>query len=82
MTRVRVESFTVSLDGFGAGTNRGVENPLGVGGKALHDSNTTFHWVTGGIHGALDQARKAADGMDVRIGGEVNTIQQYTFVRA
>ena len=39
--------------------------------------NTTFHFVTGGIHEALDQARKAADGMDVRIGGGPNTIQQY-----
>jgi dihydrofolate reductase len=39
--------------------------------------NTTFHFVTGGIHAALDQARKAADGMDVRIGGGANTIQQY-----
>jgi len=160
MTRVRVESFTISLDGYGAGPNQSVENPLGVGGEALHDwivaarswrqmhgkeggttgvdddfaargakhvgawilgrnmfgpirgpwpdmnwkgwwgndppyhvpvfvlshyarepirmeGNTTFNFVTGGIHEALDQARKAADGMDVRIGGGVNTIQQY-----
>jgi dihydrofolate reductase len=39
--------------------------------------STTFHFVTGGIHEALDQARKAADGMDLRIGGGSNTIQQY-----
>jgi dihydrofolate reductase len=160
MTRVRVESFTISLDGYGAGPNQGVNNPLGVGGEALHDwifstsawrqmhgkeggasgidddfaargakgfgawilgrnmfgpirgpwpdmnwkgwwgdnppyhvpvfilthharapiqmkGNTTFHFVTGGIHEALAQARKAADGMDVRIGGGPNTIQQY-----
>ena len=160
MTRVRVESFTISLDGYGAGPDQGVKNPLGVGGEALHDwivsarawrqmhgkeggasgidddfaargtkgfgawilgrnmfgpirgpwpdmnwkgwwgdnppyhvpvfilthharppiqmkGNTTFHFVTGGIHEALDQARKAADGMDVRIGGGPNTIQQY-----
>ena len=38
---------------------------------------TTFHFVTGGIHEALDLARKAAKGMDVRIGGGTNTIQQY-----
>ena len=31
--------------------------------------NTTFHFVTGGIQEALDQARQAANGMDVRIGG-------------
>lgn len=39
--------------------------------------NTTFHFVTTGIHDALDQARKAANAMDVRIGGAPNTIQQY-----
>lgn len=160
MTRVRVESFTISLDGYGAGRDQGVENPLGVGGDALHDwlvaahtwrqvhgkeggatgidddfaarssrnvgawimgrnmfgpvrgpwpdmswkgwwgknppfhgpvfvlthharppirmeGNTTFHFVTGGIHEALDQARGAADGKDVQIGGGANTIQQY-----
>lgn len=38
---------------------------------------TTFHFVTGGIHEALDRAREAADGKDVRIGGGPNTIQQY-----
>jgi dihydrofolate reductase len=43
--------------------------------------NTTFHFVTGGIHEALEQARKAADGMDVRIGGGANTIQQYLRAR-
>ena len=160
MTRVRVESFTISLDGYGAGPDQGVDNPLGVGGEALHDwvistrawrqmhgkeggargidddfaargvknvgawilgrnmfgpirgpwpdmnwkgwwgndppfhvpvfilthharppiqmeGNTTFHFVTGGIHEALDQAREAAAGMDVQIGGGPNTIQQY-----
>ena len=160
MTKVRVESFTISLDGYGAGPHQSVENPLGLGGEALHnwivtarswrqmhgkeggatgvdddfaargtkhvgawilgrnmfgpirgpwpdmnwkgwwgddppyhvpvfvlthharasmqmEGNTTFHFVTGGIHEALDQARKVADGMDVRIGGGVNTIQQY-----
>ncbi len=36
MTRVRVESFTISLDGYGAGPDQDVENPLGVGGRDLH----------------------------------------------
>ena len=161
MTRVRVESFTISLDGYGAGPSQGIDNPLGVGGTDLHqwalptrtfqralfgadrgttgidddyaargftnigawilgrnmfgpirgpwpdvswrgwwgdnppyhvpvfvlthharppvpmEGKTTFHFVTTGIHDALDQARKAANGMDVRIGGGPNTIQQY-----
>jgi dihydrofolate reductase len=160
MARVRVESFTISLDGYGAGPDQSLENPLGVGGEALHDwvvsartwrqmhgqeggatgidddfarrgtegfgawilgrnmfgpirgpwpdmgwkgwwgdnppyhvpvfvlthharppiemkGDTTFHFVTGGIHEALDRARRAANGMDVRIGGGASTIQQY-----
>jgi len=36
MTRLRVESFTISLDGFGAGPDQDVNNPLGVGGTSLH----------------------------------------------
>jgi dihydrofolate reductase len=41
------------------------------------EGDTIFHFVTGGIHDALDQARDASKGMDVRIGGGPNTIQQY-----
>lgn len=36
MSRVRVEGFTISLDGYGAGPNQDLENPLGVGGSNLH----------------------------------------------
>lgn len=161
MTRVRVESFTISLDGFGAGPDQTLDTPLGIGGEALHgwfvptrtfqknvfgaeggttgvddefarrgfqdigawilgrnmfspirgpwpdfewkgwwgenppyhvptfilthhprptlemEGGTTFHFVTGGIHEALDRAREAANGQDIRIGGGVSTIQQY-----
>jgi hypothetical protein len=38
MPRLRVASFTISVDGYGAGPNQGMENPLGVGGKALHEN--------------------------------------------
>ncbi len=160
MGQVRVESFAISLDGYGTGTDQDINNGLGVGGEGLHQwfiptrtfqkthgggdgttgvdddfaargfrnigawilgrnmfgpirgpwpdsnwkgwwgdnppyhvpvfvlthharppiemaGNTTFHFVTGGIHEALDRARKAANGMDVRIGGGPNVIQQY-----
>ena len=161
MTRLRVESFTVSLDGYGAGPDQSIENPLGVGGTELHrwalptrtfqrdvfgneggttgidedfaargfrnigawilgrnmfgpvrgpwpdlnwkgwwgdsppyhvpvfvlthharpplemEGGTTFHFVTGGVREALDRAREAAAGKDVRIGGGANTIRQY-----
>ncbi|WP_332855388.1 dihydrofolate reductase family protein [Duganella sp. S19_KUP01_CR8] len=160
MTRVRVESFTISIDGYGAGPNQDLNEPLGVGGKELHqwviptrtfqqvhgagdgttgvdddfaargfknvgawilgrnmfgpvrgpwpdlswngwwgdnppyhvpvfvlthharppiqmEGGTTFHFVTGGIHEALDRAREAANGKDVRIGGGADVIRQY-----
>ena len=160
MTRVRVETFTISIDGYGAGPEQDVDNPLGVGAEHMHEwlvasrawrelhgkeggttgidndfasrgvgnlgawilgrnmfgpvrgpwpdmnwkgwwgdnppyhvpvfvlthhgrpsihmeGNTTFHFVTGGIHEALDRAREAADGKDIRIGGGVSTVNQY-----
>lgn len=161
MTRVRVESFTISLDGYGAGPDQDIDHPLGIGGTELHrwllptrtlqralfgqedgttgiddeyaargfrnvgawilgrnmfgpvrgdwpdaswngwwgdnppyhvpvfilthharppvamQGGTTFRFVTGGIREALDRAREAAGGMDVRIGGGANTIRQY-----
>jgi dihydrofolate reductase len=38
---------------------------------------TTFHFVTDGIESALRQARAAAGGKDIRLGGGVATIRQY-----
>ena len=31
-----MESFTISLDGYGAGPNQDINNPLGIGGTDLH----------------------------------------------
>ena len=164
MSRVRVGSFTISIDGYGAGPDQSVNDPLGAGGEALHDwivatrswrqshgkeggeggiddefaargfenagawimgrnmfgpvrgpwpdmnwkgwwgknppfhvpvfvlthharpplameGGTTFHFVTGGIEDALRQAREAARGKDVRIGGGAGTIRQYLRAR-
>jgi dihydrofolate reductase len=160
MARLRVHNFSLSLDGYGAGPDQSLADPLGVGGERLHEwmfrtrtfgamfggdgsetgvddsyaaqgehgigatimgrnmfgpvrgswgdeewrgwwgdeppyhhpvfvlthharepitmaGGTTFHFVTGGIHEALEQATAAADGRDVRLGGGVSTIQQY-----
>lgn len=161
MAQVQVKSFSISLDGYGAGPNQDIDNPLGVGGTDLHqwlfstrtfqqrihgsgdgtdgidddfaargfgnvgawiigrnmfgpirgswpdmdwngwwgenppyhvpvfvlthharpsikmEGDTTFHFVTDGIHEALARAREAANGLDVRIGGGPNVIQQY-----
>lgn len=41
------------------------------------EGGTTFHFVTDGIHSALEQAFDAAGGQDVRVGGGVRTVQQY-----
>ncbi len=160
-TKVRVDGFTLSLDGFGAGPDQSLDNPLGVGGTELHQwlrptrtfqskvfrqeggttgvddgfaarsfenvgawilgrnmfgpvrgpwpddswkgwwgdeppyhvpvfvlthharaplemqGGTVFHFVTGGHREALDRAREAAAGKDVRIGGGPETIRQY-----
>lgn len=38
---------------------------------------TTFHFVTDGVHSALEQAQAAAGDRDVRIGGGAATIRQY-----
>ena len=161
MTRVRVQAFTISLDGYAAGPDQDIDHPLGVGGTELHqwllptrtlqralfgkdggtagvddefaargfrnvgawilgrnmfgpirsawpdagwkgwwgnnppyhvpvfilthharssiamEGGTSFHFITGGIREALDRAREAAAGMDVRIGGGPSTIWQY-----
>lgn len=41
------------------------------------DGGTTFHFVTGSIHAAVQQASTAANGKDIRIGGGVATVQQF-----
>lgn len=41
------------------------------------EGGTTFHFVTEGIHAALERARVAAAGKNVRLGGGASTIRQY-----
>jgi len=38
---------------------------------------TVFHFVTAGIHAALEQARAAAGDRDIRLGGGVATVREY-----
>lgn len=50
MSRLRVESFSMSLDGYSAGPNQSLENPLGQNGMTLMDwfrPTLTFHQMTG-----------------------------------
>jgi hypothetical protein len=37
MPKLRVHAFGISVDGYGAGPSQNLENPLGIGGMALHD---------------------------------------------
>jgi dihydrofolate reductase len=41
MSKLRISSFSISIDGYGAGPRQSLENPLGVGGMTLHE------WVLG-----------------------------------
>ncbi len=61
MSLLRVHAFSISLDGFGAGPRQDAENPLGVGGLALHEwvvPTRTFRHMDGdegGSTGVDDQ---------------------------
>jgi len=50
MPKLRIHDFAISLDGFGTGPKQDIDNPLGVGGEALHDwilPTRAFHQMNG-----------------------------------
>jgi dihydrofolate reductase len=50
MSRLRVHGFAISLDGYGAGPDQSLENPLGIGGMGLHEwafATRTFRQMFG-----------------------------------
>jgi len=54
MSKVRVAGFSISLEGFGAGPNQSLDNPLGEGGLAMHQwafPTRTFRAMHGGGDG-------------------------------
>ena len=55
MSRLIVHSFTISLDGYGAGPNQSKETPLGEGGEELHEwlVGTRFFKQMGGHDGGV-----------------------------
>ena len=61
MTKLRVLSFGLSIDGYGAGPRQDLNNPLGVGGPALLDwltATRTFrklHGAEGGDESDVDE---------------------------
>lgn len=55
MAKLRVHNFSISIDGYGAGPNQDIANPLGLGGLALHDwffATRTFQKMVGHDGGA------------------------------
>jgi dihydrofolate reductase len=55
MAKLRVHCFAISLDGYGAGPDQDLANPLGVGGVAMHQwvfATRTFQRVHGREGGA------------------------------
>ncbi len=76
MSRVRVHNFTISLDGYGAGPGQSREEPLGIGGEALHEwliPTRAFQRIngkTGGTTGADDDiAARFGEGIGAWIMG-------------
>src|SRR5215510_3349663 len=54
MSKLRVNAFSISIDGYGAGPNQDLDHPLGVGGMALHEwvrPTKTFKNMFGAIRG-------------------------------
>jgi dihydrofolate reductase len=76
MSKVRVAGFSVSLDGFGAGVEQSLENPLGLRGRELHEwffGTRTFRSMfgQGGGSDGVDEAyaHRSMDGFGAFILG-------------
>src|SRR5947208_12734125 len=67
MPKLRVHNFTLSLDGYGAGPDQGVDEPLGVRGRELHEwAFATRHFremmgMDGGDEGVDNRFAAAGD---------------------
>lgn len=69
MSKLRVASFSVSLDGYGAGPNQSEQNPLGLNGQEVHGwvfPTKTFQT----IHGTPGQGTTGIDDDFARRGFE------------
>lgn len=76
MPKLRVHCFGLSLDGFGAGPNQDLKNPLGVGGIDLHQwffPTRVFQKMVGNSDGTTgidnDFAERGLDGIGASILG-------------
>ena len=65
MSKIRVHSFSVSIDGYGAGPNQDLENPIGIGGTKVFDwFFPTRTWQ--GLHGNEDGETGVDDNVAAR----------------
>ena len=76
MPKLRVHMMSVSLDGYAAGPDQGLDAPLGAGGEALHHwavATATFHRMQGrpgGTTGVDDElVRRGQEGIGATIMG-------------
>ena len=65
MSKLRIHNFSVSLDGYAAGPDQNLDNPLGVGGRELHNwafATRTFRemWGEEGGNEGVDDRFAAA----------------------
>jgi dihydrofolate reductase len=71
---VRVNGVSVSIDGYAAGPNQGLDHPLGVGGERLHDwliATRTFHEMNGEGGGSEGVDDQFATGLRTGIGATI-----------
>jgi dihydrofolate reductase len=71
MSKLRVQCFGISLDGFGASPNQDLNNPLGVGGLGLHEwffPTRAFQKMHGGGEGTTGTDNDFAERGFDRIG--------------
>ncbi len=67
MSKLRVHGFGISLDGYGAGPRQSLDDPMGVGGMALHQwvlGTVTFQKIAGTFAQDLIAGRLGREGVD------------------
>jgi len=67
MSKLRVNAFGISIDGYGAGPGQDLANPMGVSGMALHQwvlGTKTFQKMAGDFAGDLIGDRVGREGVD------------------
>ncbi len=74
MPKLRVHNFSVSLDGYAAGPDQSLDNPLGIGGQALHEwffATRSFHQMRGEAGGEDGLDNRFAAQREIGIGATI-----------